>query len=64
MAEYTSEFTRFLKHYKETHPETEQQQRAGRALLWEQPIRSLDEQQRRQASLIKQAPYVYQPNGQ
>ncbi len=64
MAEYTSEFTHFLKQYKETHPGTEQQQRAGRALLWDQPIRSLDEQRRRQASLIKQTPYVYQSNGQ
>lgn len=64
MAEYISDFTHFLKQYKETHPETEQQQRAGRALLWDRPPRSLDEQQRRQASLIQQTPYVYQSNGQ
>ena len=35
MVEYVSEFDQWLKKYKQQNPETEQQQREGRALLWE-----------------------------
>ena len=35
MVKYVSEFDQWLKKYKQQHPETEQQQREGRALLWE-----------------------------
>jgi hypothetical protein len=35
MVKYVSEFDQWLKKYKQQNPETEQQQREGRALLWE-----------------------------
>ena len=35
MKKYVSEFDQWLKKYKQQNPDTEQQQREGRALLWE-----------------------------
>lgn len=35
MVKYVSEFDQWLRKYKQEHPETENKQREGRALLWD-----------------------------
>ena len=56
MVKYVSEFDQWFKKYKQQNPETEQQQREGRALLWEKrsdPIKA--------TVTNKQQGYVYYP---
>ncbi|MDO5693621.1 MAG: DUF3460 family protein [Pseudomonadota bacterium] len=56
---YRSEATQFLDDLKQSRPELDQQQRQGRALLWDQQIdRTL--QAEFKAGRIKQKAYVYQ----
>ena len=56
MVKYVSEFDQWLKKYKQQHPETEQQQREGRALLWEKRSDQIT------ATITnKQQGYVYYP---
>ena len=56
MRKYVSEFDQWLKKYKQQHPETEQQQREGRALLWEKRSDQI------KATITnKQQGYVYYP---
>ena len=43
---YQSEITLFLESLKKANPKLEQSQLDGRALLWDQAPRSLDEQER------------------
>ena len=43
---YQSDITLFLDELKKADPHLEEKQRAGRALLWDKPVRSLDEQRR------------------
>jgi hypothetical protein len=57
---YESEHTLFIKALKEKNPGIEAGQQLGRALLWDRPPVSLDEQQRQLESAVKQQPYVYQ----
>lgn len=57
---YESDHTLFIKALKEKNPAIEEGQRLGRALLWDKPPLSLDEQERQLKSAIKQQPYVYQ----
>jgi hypothetical protein len=57
---YESDHTLFIKALKAKNPAIEEGQRAGRALLWDKPPVSLDEQERQLASAIKQQAYVYQ----
>ena len=56
MVKYVSEFDQWLKKYKQQHPETEQQQREGRALLWEKRSDQIKE-----TVTNKQQGYVYYP---
>ena len=56
MVKYVSEFDQWLKKYKQQHPETEQQQREGRALLWEK-----QSDQIKSTVTNKQQGYVYYP---
>lgn len=49
---YQSEFTLFLDGLKKANPQMEQKQLAGRALLWDKPARTLDEQRRALESTI------------
>lgn len=60
---YESEITRFIKDLKEKNPKLEEQQRAGRALLWDKAPLDLDARDRAEQSSIKQQPYVYQNKG-
>jgi hypothetical protein len=56
MVKYVSEFDQWLKKYKRQNPETEQQQREGRALLWEK-----QSDQIKSTVTNKQQGYVYYP---
>jgi hypothetical protein len=60
---YESEITQFIKSLKEKNPKLEEQQRAGRALLWDKAPLDLDTQDRTAESRIKQQAYVYQNKG-
>lgn len=57
---YQSELTEFLSTLKAGNPQLEAEQRAGRALLWDQASTDLDTQDRQKASRVSQKPYVYQ----
>lgn len=56
---YASEATLFLDQLKAAKPELEQEQRRGRALLWDQDI-DRDFQADADAATVPQSPYVYQ----
>jgi hypothetical protein len=56
---YTSEATQFIEQLKAEHPQLEQDQRQGRALLWDKQIdRSF--QADAESARVPQKPYVYQ----
>jgi hypothetical protein len=55
---YESDITRFLRELKAARPDLEDQQRAGRALLWDRPL-DADQQARWQDARVPQKPYVY-----
>ncbi|HZS79990.1 MAG TPA: DUF3460 family protein [Herbaspirillum sp.] len=57
---YESEVTRFITELKQKHPQLEEQQRAGRALLWDKAQLDLDKTARDEESRVRQQPYVYQ----
>jgi aspartate ammonia-lyase len=57
---YQSEITRFIADLKQKNPDLEQQQREGRALLWDKTPLDMDQQKRTSESSIKQQAYVYQ----
>ncbi|MEJ2768873.1 DUF3460 family protein [Mycetohabitans sp. B46] len=56
---YQSDITQFLTQLKQQHPELEEQQRNGRALLWDKAPIDLDERTRQQQARVPQTPYVY-----
>ena len=58
--EYESEITLFIKQLKEKNSRLEQEQRAGRALLWDKAPIDLDQRSRAENSRVEQQPYVYQ----
>jgi hypothetical protein len=58
MARYESEITLFLKELKKDKPELEQNQREGRARLWDK-AQNLREQREFDDAAIAQKPYVY-----
>jgi Protein of unknown function (DUF3460) len=57
---YESEITRFIKDLKQRNPKLEEEQRAGRALLWDKKPTDLDQQERNRDSRVEQQAYVYQ----
>lgn len=57
---YTSETTQFLDGLKKANPALEQNQQAGRALLWDKAPIDLDQMSRDKASRVAQQAYVYQ----
>ena len=59
MALYESEITQFLKTLKQERPSLENEQRQGRALLWDKEPINLEERARAEASRVAQKPYVY-----
>jgi Protein of unknown function (DUF3460) len=60
---YKSDVTSFLDQLKAARPTLEQEQLAGRALLWDKPV-DRDAQADYQAARVPQQPYVYQTKGQ
>jgi hypothetical protein len=56
---YKSDVTRFIEELKAKKPTLEEEQRAGRALLWDKPI-DRDAQADWRAASIPQQAYVYQ----
>ncbi|SDC69951.1 DUF3460 family protein [Paraburkholderia lycopersici] len=59
---YQSDITQFINQLKQQKPQLEEQQRKGRALLWDKQPLDLDERERQQASRVKQTSYVYYQN--
>ena len=57
---YQSEITQFISELKVKNPALEQEQLAGRALLWDKTPIDLDSQLRSNDSRVQQQPYVYQ----
>jgi len=56
--EYVSNFEQFLNLLKQQNPHIDDEQRKGRALLWDKiPLQDAESQQ--PDSKLKQAPYVY-----
>jgi hypothetical protein len=56
---YQSDITQFLNELKEKRPQIEQEQRKGRAMLWDRP-QDPDTEARNKASRVRQSAYVYQ----
>ena len=56
---YKSDISRFIDELKAENPELEEEQRAGRALLWDRPI-DREAAARWREARVPQAPYVYQ----
>ncbi|MCX2863878.1 DUF3460 family protein [Paucibacter sp. PLA-PC-4] len=59
---YKSEVSSFIDELKAKKPTLEQEQRAGRALLWDKPV-DRQAQAEFRAAKIAQQPYVYQTKG-
>ncbi|MCU7376550.1 DUF3460 family protein [Paucibacter sp. O1-1] len=59
---YKSEVSSFIDELKAKKPTLEQEQRAGRALLWDKPV-DRQAQADFRAAKIAQQPYVYQTKG-
>jgi hypothetical protein len=58
---YESDITRFLREYKQVHPDTEKRQREGRALLWDK-VQDPELLEGFRAARVAPKPYVYQPD--
>jgi hypothetical protein len=56
---YTSDVTQFIQELKANKPTLEAEQRAGRALLWDQAV-DRDAQAEHRAARVAQKAYVYQ----
>lgn len=60
---YTSDVTNFIEQLKAARPTLEQEQLAGRALLWDKRV-DRDAQAEYGDARVPQQPYVYQTKGQ
>jgi hypothetical protein len=56
---YTSDVTSFIEQLKAAKPSLPEEQRRGRALLWDQRV-DLDAAAENRESRVAQQPYVYQ----
>ncbi|AFU47482.1 hypothetical protein J2W88_004085 [Acidovorax delafieldii] len=59
--DYQSDATQFINQLKASRPELDQQQQAGRALLWDKQVDRKIWGEYRDAQ-VPQKPYVYQTN--
>jgi hypothetical protein len=57
---YKSDITSFIEQLKAERPSLEEEQRAGRALLWDKRIDREAQSENRDSRIAQQA-YVYQP---
>jgi hypothetical protein len=61
-AMYQSDITQFLNQLKQQKPALEEEQRRGRALLWDKQPIDLEERAEQKQSRVEQTPYVYYQN--
>ena len=59
--DYQSDATQFINELKTSRPELDQQQQAGRALLWDKQVDRKIWGEYREGQ-VEQKPYVYQTN--
>ncbi|HEX7686000.1 MAG TPA: DUF3460 family protein [Trinickia sp.] len=59
---YQSDITQFINQLKTQKPTLEDDQRRGRALLWDKQPIDLEERSAQQQSRVKQTSYVYYQN--
>jgi hypothetical protein len=59
---YQSDITQFINKMKEQKPSLEEEQRKGRALLWDKKPIDLDERSEIKTSRVEQTSYVYYQN--
>ncbi len=59
---YQSDITQFLNKLKADKPSLEEEQRKGRALLWDKQPVDLEERAEQTASRVEQTPYSYYQN--
>ncbi len=59
---YQSDITQFLNQLKQQKPTLEEEQRKGRALLWDKQPIDLEERDAQQRARVRQPPYVYYQN--
>lgn len=59
---YQSDITQFLNQLKRQKPTLEEEQRKGRALLWDKQPIDLEERDAQQRARVRQTPYVYYQN--
>lgn len=59
---YQSDITQFINQLKEQKPALEDEQRRGRALLWDKQPIDLEERSEQQQARVKQTSYVYYQN--
>jgi hypothetical protein len=59
---YRSDVTQFLDQLKAQRPSLEDEQKRGRALLWDRPVDRESQADWREAR-VPQQPYVYQTKG-
>jgi hypothetical protein len=59
---YKSDVTQFIEQLKQAKPTLEDEQKRGRALLWDRPI-DREAQADWGAARVPQQPYVYQTKG-
>ena len=57
---YESDMTKFIKELKLKNPGLEEDQRAGRALLWDRKPVEMEQQARDRDSAVRHQSYVYQ----
>jgi hypothetical protein len=59
---YKSDVTQFIEQLKQAKPTLEDEQKRGRALLWDRPI-DREAQADWRSARVPQQPYVYQTKG-
>ncbi|MEJ0004125.1 MAG: DUF3460 family protein [Pararobbsia sp.] len=59
---YQSDITQFINQLKTDKPSLEDDQRKGRALLWDKQPIDLEERAEQTASRVRQTPYSYYQN--
>lgn len=57
---YESEFTKFIREFKDKHPQVAELQRKNRATWWDKP-QDLETQRERAQATVAQPAYVYFP---
>jgi hypothetical protein len=59
---YQSDITQFINQLKTQKPSLEDEQRRGRALLWDKQPVDLEERAKQKTSRVEQTSYVYYQN--